>query len=184
MSDQITLQNNTDYIAQFHVRKGKQVIERLPGLDPHGKAVVPTTSSYMVTATTTIDGNTYTTAPQTVEAGMRFLAQIKQSNNQGTYDFEMVKMPGSRNNELQFEKTTLSPVRFDISKNGKFLQSVDVSEATNLVPIEIGDMFYIYAVINGVTTQTIATSDADANIVARDDTSDLDLGYFTLQQQS
>lgn len=179
----MTLINNTKHIAQFSVWKGQQVIERLPGVDPGGQVEVPTESHYTVRARVTVDGNTYTTAPQDVESGARFLAQIKQSAQEGTYDFEMVQRPGSASDELQFEKTTLQTVDFIIAKDGKPLQTIAVRDASEIVSLHIGNSFRIEAVVNGVTTRTVETSDASAVIVAAPSSSDLNTPYATLYVQ-
>ncbi len=85
----LTFINNTNFIAQFIVLKGEQVVARLPGVAPQAKLQIPSDDAYQVTATTILGGNTYTTAPQTVSGAMGFVAQVKQNVAQGTYDFEM-----------------------------------------------------------------------------------------------
>jgi hypothetical protein len=178
----ITLLNETPYVAQFTVLKGQQVIERLPGIPSGARIVVPTDSVYTVNATTIIDGNTYITPSMDVTSGTRFLAQIKQSQNQsGTYAFELVELPSTNASQLQFEKTVLPAVTFSIYKNGRLNQTVTVGTNTNLSVLNIGDIFYIHAVINGVTTQTVEASNAPATVAAINADSDLDNGYSTLE---
>jgi hypothetical protein len=176
----LTFHNTTQYIAQFVVYKGEQVVARLPGLTPNAQLQVPSDDTYEVTASTILEGNTYTSAPATVSGAMGFLAQVKQNVQQGSYDFEMLVEPSSTADHMEFQKTTLSPVTFAISKNGVHLQSVVVQDSFLMKTLQISDTYSIYAVINGVTTETVQTTNPNAVITAHVDNSDLESGYFTL----
>lgn len=176
----LTLKNDTKYIAQYVAKKGGQVIARIPGLEPSGMMSIPTDATYEVIATAVIDGNTYTSAPRDVSGATRFLAQVVQVRAQGTYEFNLVESASTKSNELQFQKTCLSPVTFTITKDGKPLQNVVVNDSFEAQSVQIGDSFSIYAVVNGVTTDTVTTSNPNATIVAVEDSSDLEHGYFTL----
>lgn len=177
----LTLRNNTHWSAMFVVYRGQQVIARLPGLASGAQMQVPATDTYQVVATTVIDGNTYTSAPVSVTGAAGFLAQLRQVASQGTYDFEVVQMASTRPDELQFQKTSLSPVTFSISRKGGLLQNVVVANSVEVVTLNIGDTYSIYAVVNGVTTDTVTTTNPAAKITAIADTSDLAFGYFTLE---
>ena len=180
--NQITLRNTTGYIAQFVVRRGQQIIARIPGVAPGARMLIPTEDTYQVIATAVIDGNTYISAPLDVHGACGFLAQVRQVSAQGTYEFDVIETASRNPNQLQFQKTCLSPVTFTITKNGRALQSVVVPDSFEIRSLEIGDTFYIHAVINGVTTDTTVTSNPNAVIVANTDTSDLESGYFTLDE--
>lgn len=177
----ITLRNTTPYIAQYIVKKGEQVIARLPGIEPGAQMLIPTEDTYQIVATTLIDGNTYTSAPMDANGPTNFLAQIKQVRDQGTYEFDVVKGPSTVSNQMQFQKTTLAPVTFTIERDGKPIQAVVVSDSFMMQTLDISDTFYVYAVINGVTTDTVVTSNADAVVTAVVETSSLEYGYFTLE---
>ena len=177
----LTLRNHTDWTAQYVVHRGDQVIARLPGLVPGAQLQVPTTAVYRVVATTVIEGNTYTSAPLEVTGAAGFLARVRQVEPQGTYVFEMVEVPSTRPDQLQFQKTSVSPVTFALSKDGVRLQNVMVANSFEMATLNIGDTYSIYAVINGVTTDTVTTTNPDATITAIADTSDLESGYFTLE---
>ena len=71
----LTFLNKTDYPAQFLVKKGEQVVARLPAIAPQAVMQVPSTDDYQVTATTIIENNTYTSAPIQVTGASGFLAQ-------------------------------------------------------------------------------------------------------------
>lgn len=176
----LTFSNSTDYIAQFVVNKGDQVVARLPGIAPGASLAVPSNNSFTVVATTVLEGNTYTSSPLTVSGATKFLAQVKQHVNQGTYDFEVQQLDSSSSTQMQFEKTTINPVTFSISQNGVFLQSVVVPNSFVLCSLNISDTYSIYAVINGVTTDVSTTTNANAKVTAVTDTSDLEAGYYTL----
>lgn len=176
----LTFLNETKWIVQYVVRRGEQVIARLPGLAPGAQLQVPDTNIYQVTATTVIAGNTYTSAPVQVTGGAGFIAEVRQSSAQGTYELEVVQVASSRPDQLQFQKTSLSPVTFAISRDGVLLQSVVVPNSFEIRTLDIADTYSIYAVINGITTGTVSTTNPAATITAVADTSSLEDGYFTL----
>ena len=176
----LTLGNTTSYIAQFVVSRGEQVIARVPGLAPGAQLQVPVTDDCTVTATTVIDGNTYTSAPLDFTGAASFLAQVRQEATQGTYVFEVIEGPSTRPDQLQFQKTTLGPVTFTLSRNGIVLQNVVVTDSFQTTTVETGQAWTVYAIVNGITTDTVTTTNPDATITAVFDTSSLDQGYFTL----
>jgi hypothetical protein len=177
---QLTLRNNTPYVAQYVVRKGDQIIARIPAVEPNALLSIPTDESFEVLATTVIDGNTYTSAPQTVEGSTGFLARVLQVPAQGTYEFDVIEVPGKAPNTLEFQKTCLGAVTFTIIKNGKPLQTVVVDNDYGRRVLDIGDTFYVYAVVNGVTTATASFTSASATITVVLSNSDLERGYVDL----
>lgn len=177
----LVFHNHTDFVAQFLVFRGEQVIARLPGIVPGAQFKVPTTDTYRVVATTVIEGNTYTSAPLEVTGAAGFLAQVRQHAAQGTYQFDVVQIASTRPDQLQFQKTSPGPVTFTISRNGATLQNVVVNDSFMIQTLNIVDTFSIYAIINGVTTDTVTITNPSATIIAIADTSDLEFGYFTLQ---
>ena len=176
----LTLRNDTPYIAQYVVHKGQQVIARLPGLAPGATLSVPVASTFEITASTILHGNTYTCAPIVMGGPAHYLAQVKEMGAPGTYEFEVVTTPSTVGNQMQFEKTSIAPVTFNITRNGVYLQSVVVQDSFIRVTLEISDVYYVYAVINGITTDNVTTSNPNATITAVADPSDTEFGYFTL----
>lgn len=176
----LVLRNNTTYDAQYVIKKGAQVIARLPAITPGATMSVPTNDVYEVIATTLIDGNTYTSAPISVTGSMGFLAQVLQVPAQGTYEFDVQEFPSSVADQLAFQKTCINPVTFTIRKDGKALQSVVVDSSTQNQTLDISNTFFIYAVIEGVTTSTLVTSNPNAIITATVNGSVLEGGYFSL----
>ncbi len=176
----LTFRNATPYIAQFVVYKGEQIVARLPGIAPNAQLQVPSDDTYQVVASTILEGNMYTSAPATVSGAMGFVAQVKQNNQQGTYDFEMKVEASNAADQMVFQKTTINPVTFTISKNGVPLQSVVVQNSFLVKTLQIGSTYSMYAVVNGVTTDTAQTTNPNALITAQLDNSDLESGYFTL----
>lgn len=176
----LILRNNTLHIAMFVVRKGEQVVARIPGLAPGAQLQIPTTGVYRVMATTMIEGNTYTSAPMDVSGATGFLARVVQVQSQGTYEFDIVQTSSTSSDQLQFQKTCPFPVTFAIARDGVPMQAVVVTDSFEVKTLDISDTFYIHAVVNGVTTSTVATTNPDAVITAVVDTSHLEQGYFTL----
>lgn len=176
----LTFRNHTDFVAQFVVFRGEQVIARLPGLSPGAELQVPTAAVYRVVATTVIEGNTYTSAPLDFTDAARFLAQVLQVPAQGAYVFEVVELASARPDQLQFQKTTPGPVTFSLSRNGVVLQNVVVTDSFQTKTVETAQEWMAYAVINGITTDTVRTTNPDATITVVVDTSTLEQGCFTL----
>lgn len=176
----LNFRNQTPYVAQFVVKKGQLVMARLPGVEPQAELHMPSDDVYSVVATTLIDGNTYSTAPVTATGPMEFLAQIKQNVKQGIYEFQMLMEPSSRADQMMFEKTTVGPVTFTILKNGTPVQSVVVSNSFMPEALTINDSYSVYAVINGITTETVQTTNPNAAITAVVDNTEIEAGYFML----
>ncbi len=176
----LTLLNETDFLVMFIVRKGDMTIARTPAFPRSAILQVPTRQTYTVVAATVIEGNTYTSAPISVSGPAGFLARILQHGAQGTYEFDMQELAPRGPNQMEFQTTTASPVTFTISCNGSHLQSVIVNDAFRTVTLSLADTYTLYAVVNGVTTQTIETADPDATIIVRampggDEVSDFEL---------
>lgn len=176
----LTFRNQTPHIAQFVAKKGQLILARLPGIAPQAELLVPSDDVYTVIATTIIDGNTYSTAPATVTGPVEFLAQVKQDAQQGTYEFQMLIEPSPRADQMRFQKTTIGPVTFTISKNGAPVQSVVVPDSFMTQAVTINDTYSVYAVVNGVTTEGVQTTNPNAVITAVVDDTVFEGGYFTL----
>jgi hypothetical protein len=177
----ITLLNNTPFTAQYVVKKGDQIIARIPGIESNAIMAIPTEETYEVIATTVIDGNTYTSAPQTVHNSMGFLAQVLQVKAQGTYEFDVLEIANSVPNTLAFQKTCLGPVTFTITKNSLPLQNVVVPDSNMTQTLDISDTFYVYAVVNGVTTATTEFTKPTSVVTAMMGNSNLESGYAWLE---
>lgn len=178
---QIICKNATQYMAQFTLLQGQMIIARLPGIAPNATIIVPINYAYEIVAVTDIGANTYTSAPQQVTGAQGFLAQVLEDAAQGTYAFEVVQVPISFPNQLQFQSTCASPVIFNISRSGVASQSVVVPNAFVKETLDIGNTFSAYAVINGVTTSTTQFTNTNATVTAVTDTTNLESGYFTLE---
>lgn len=177
----ITLCNQTQAVAQYIVKKGDQIIARIPGIEPNAQMIIPTNEIFEVVATTVIDGNTYKSRPETVKGSMGFLAQILQVPEQGTYEFDVQTKLSKKPNTLEFQKTCLGSVTFSITKDSKPLQHVVVDDNFTAQFVDISDTFYVYAVINGVTTAVSKFSNPSATVTALTNNSDLEYGYYNLQ---
>lgn len=177
----LTFGNHTDFVAQFIVSRGEQVIARLPGIAPGAQFRVPTATVYRVVATTVIEGNTYTSAPLDFTGAARFLAQVQQGPAQGVYVFEVVELASSSPDQLQFQKTAPGPVTFTLSRNGVVLQNVVVTDSFQTKTVQTAQEWMAYAIVNGITTETVRTTNPAATITVIADPGIMQDGYFTLQ---
>lgn len=181
----ITLCNTTNYIAQFVVKKGGFILARIPGIETGAQMVIPDNQTYMITASTILDDNTYTSAPVDVstgpESGQSFLAQVLQNHAQGTYDFNVEVTPSPVSNQMVFQKTCLNPVTFSLQLDGRPVQNVVVSDSFQSVSLSLDSTYHVYAIINGITTDTFSAAAATSvTVTATQDSSSGGTGYFTL----
>lgn len=176
----LTFRNKTPYIVQYFVNRGELVVAKPLGIGPDAILQVQTDGEYQIVASTIIEGNTYTSAPQAFSGAAKFLAQVKQYPSPGTYDFEMQQIASSDANQLQFEKTVLNPVTFTISRSGVELQRVVIQDGFLVKSIAISGTYSIYAVINGVTTDVSTTTNARSTITAIEDDSNTEAVRYTL----
>jgi hypothetical protein len=177
----ITLLNNTQYPAQYTILKGQLVATSLTTVAPGASVLVPAESLYTVNAATTLDGNLHTSAPLRVSPGVGFSAGIRQDAGLQTYMFEVLEIPSSGPNQLEFESSCKSEVVFTILKNSRPLQSIVLTEPFKKSILALSDTYSVRAVINGVTTDVATTNDPNATITAVDDTADSSAGYYTLR---
>lgn len=176
----LTLRNNTPFPAIYVVKKGQQTIARTPPVAPGAVFQVPGTQTRTVVAATIIEGNTYTSAPITVSGPSGLLARIVQHAPQGTYLFDMQKIPPRGPDRLEFQTTTTSPVNFTISNDGAHLQTVVVKDAFNSVTLSLAGTYSIYAIINGITTDVVQTDDVDAVVTAVESAGAFEHGDYML----
>lgn len=162
----ITLLNTTSFDAHFRVMKGEQVVTSVLAIPQNASVQIRTGNQYTVTASTTIDGNVYTSAPMSVEGNAGFLAQVIQDKLQQTATFNVVNTANASLTELQFERTCLADVLFTISRDGKPLQNIVLRDSVMQSTLTLSENWSISAVINGITTGTVTTGDMNARIRA------------------
>ncbi len=178
-ASEMILRNNTVFIAQYVIRKGDVIIARIPGITPGAQLNIPTTDAYQVTASTIIDGNTYISSPMTLEQAADLRATLRQEHS-GAYTFGLEHSPQSQLNTIILENSLVNPVQFTLSLNGRPLQSI-VLNANESQKVNIESIFHIYAIIDGVTTDLVSTTNPNAVITATENTSIPESGYFTLE---
>ena len=157
------------------------MIARLPSVPPGGTAIISTDNHFEVVASTILNGNTLTSSPIAVRGSMGFLARVQQIAAQGTYEFDLQQLPAKAANALTFEKTCIGPATFTISKEGMPMQSVVVMNSFESQSLELSDTYSVYAVVNGITTETLQFANPDTTITASIDDAALALGYVTLK---
>jgi len=174
------LRNTTAYPAIFIVKQGELVMAPQLPLAPGAELDIPTSTApcgYQVVASTEALGHTYTAAPLALSGPTHYLAQLQQQDAED--HFEVISSPATAPNQLQFEKTTLSPVYFNIERDGAPMQTVVVVNSFEQTTLQLGDTYSLFAVINGITTEAVTTDNPDAIITAVAAGNDA-AGYFTL----
>ena len=162
----LTLYNGTDHPTQFVVHKNQQYIPRLPVVHPGAALAVPTANTFEVIATTVIDGRTYTSGPIRVTDAAIFVAEVITIWPRNEYMLNIKQIPKRELRQLQFRTRCMRTISFAIKKNGQLLGSVSVSDPIETVNVDINDTYHVYAMINGVTTQTRSLTNPDTVISA------------------
>ncbi len=149
-----------EFPAQFDITQNGE-LNGIVSADIGGKVSVPTSNSYTVYAVINLDDNTYTTGIRTFEAqSQNILAQCKQRD--GTISFELVLGPGTQPNMITLRNTTRTDVQFFVRKNDTPLETVMVCGPYIQESIDTTDNYSIKAVVNGITTEDVGTSDPNA----------------------
>lgn len=159
-----------DFPAQFNITQNGD-LTGIVSASSGGKVTVPTSDSYEVYGMITLGDNIYTTGKQTFEArSQNVLAQCKQRD--GTFVFELVLSPGTQPQMITFRNTTTVDVQFHINKNDSPLEAVKVCDPYNQVSISTEDIYSIQAIVNGITTECVSTTDPNATLVTFDNNID------------
>ena len=154
----IILKNNTSVSALIYMFQGTTLSGRIPVGANGGSVMVPTTNSYSVTGTITMDdGNTYVTAPASFSSpSQNVLAQVFQ--NEGTYTFQLLTTSGTTPSAITVSNSCKYPVQFSIKRDGSPLSSVIVVDSYNDDSISTMQTYTFAGVVDGITTEPITSS--------------------------
>ena len=150
--------------AEFRLFQGINRIARV-GVHAGGKAVIPTTTEYSVQATTSMGEFTLTSNPVNFEGtSILLIAQVLSEG--GQYDFQLVGSPGVQPGAIALENTWTNPVQFKLTRPNSPFQIVTVVDENNDTEISTAQQWTVYAIINGITTQTVTVTDPNATVTA------------------
>lgn len=161
--------------AEFRLSQGSNQIARI-GVHAGAQAAIPTNSPWSAQAVTTMSGgalesNVVTFAEQSILLG----AQIVEEG--GVVDFQLVTKPGVRPWTITLQNAAPQPVQFTLTQPGSPVQIVNVVDENNSGQIPTAQQWQAYAIVNGITTQTVTTANPNATITAVADNAG---GSFTL----
>lgn len=170
----ITLVNATspssDLTAEFRLFQGNNQIARI-GVHAGARASIPTTASYSAQCSTTMGDFTLTSNTVNFSnPSVNLLAQVLVEN--GYYDFQLTMLPGTAAYTVLCENTWREPVQFKLTMPGTPVQIVTVVDEHNNSPISTVQQWTCYAIVNGITTATVTTSDPNATISILADNND------------
>lgn len=178
----LTLENDTEHVAQFVVKRGELVIARIPCVEPGGRVLVPTELEFEVIASVAVEPDAPVTASHKLGGAARFVANlVAEAQDASAPALDLVAKPANKPDALQFEKTCLNPVVFAITRDGKPLQNVVVNDAFESAVVRIGNLFSVHAVVNGRTSNHGVTSNANAHVTLTRDEEQPEGGFFTLK---
>jgi hypothetical protein len=165
----ITLVNRSGASAYFSLSQAGTPAGQI-SVGAGAYVVIPTSDTYAISATTMMaDGNTYVSAPATFTSmAQDVTAQVLQ--NGGTFTFGLVTRPGSQLSTITLTNTTKAPVQFRVARGGSPLASVQVLDAFRNGTISTKRAYGFYAVVEGVTTATIETTQNDPAVAVVRDT--------------
>ena len=151
----ITIRNTTGRAALVSVTQGSALRAEL-GIAAGGSVAVPTTASYAVTASITMDdGSTYYSATEWATSDSQtVLAQLRQK--QGTYIFELAKRPGDTISAITLSNSCKYAVRFQVKRNGSLGTSVVLENYDNAY-VSTAHTYTFSGVVDGVTMQPITS---------------------------
>lgn len=164
----IKLVNQTKVSALIYMSQGSTLSGRLP-VGPGGSVVVPTTNSYIITGTITMDdGNTYVSAPVSFTSpSQNVLAQVYQ--NEGTYTFQLLATSGTAPSQITLSNSCKFPVQFAIVRNGSPLASVIVVNDYDNDSVSTVQSYTFSGVVDGITTDPITSSDPNIIVAVQAD---------------
>ena len=90
------------------------------------------------------------------------LAQVLVEN--GYYDFQLTVQPGTQLSTILCENTWREPVQFKLTMPGTPVQIVTVVDEHDNDPISTVQQWTCYAIVNGITTSSVTTTDPSATI--------------------
>ncbi|QSQ25767.1 hypothetical protein JY651_12885 [Pyxidicoccus parkwayensis] len=166
-----TLLNTTDSSAEFRIIQGSNQVARV-GIAPGGSAKVPMGNAYTVQASTVMDHIELTTAPVSFKANAAHLLALMKMTQPGLYDFQLVQLGARQQQAIILENTWREPVTFTISRNGSPYQVVTVVDEHNTASVTTVQQWECYAIVNGITTETVQVKDPNAVISATQDNND------------
>ena len=166
-----TALNTTTFPGMLVINKGvpggpSNMFGRVAVAASGGTAIIPTTESYAVIASITMeDGNTYTSSPMTLPNGCQNLtAQMLVTG--GTFTFQVLTAAGTTPNQFTLVNTCRQPVTFNITatpaspQGVPILTSAVVVNQLDTVGVSTVETYTFQGIINGITTETLTTTPA------------------------
>jgi hypothetical protein len=165
----ITLINSYDGAdaAEFRVFQGDHQACRLR-VGRGGEATMPTDMEYVVQTTTNMDDFTLTSNTISFEGNsikgnsIILLAQIVVEK--GYSDFQLEASQGTQPDMIVLKNTWENPVHFKIIPPNDPMQIITVVDEHNYPLISTTQAWTIYAIVNGITTETVETDNPNATI--------------------
>ncbi len=159
----ITIKNSTTIPGQIIMARDGTLTGRLP-VDGRGEVIVPTSNSYTVTATVTMDdGNTFISGPVTFSSNSQDItAEVRQEN--GTFVFRLAMEAGTNPGGVTLHNHTKYPVSFSTSMNGNPLRSVTVVDDYNRGFVSTREIYSFKSIVDGVTSSSITTSNGNVTV--------------------
>lgn len=166
-----TLVNTTPTSAEFRVLQGSNQIAKV-SVAPGASARMPMGNAYSVSATTMIGGLALTTATVSFKAHSAFLIARVKLSAPGLYGFELLRIGATQPKAIVLENTWRAPVTFNITRNDSPIDILTVVDAYDELPVSTAQQWQIFAIVNGMTTPSVQTTNPDATITVYPDTDD------------
>jgi hypothetical protein len=126
-----------------------------------------------VLATTTIEGNTYTSISITATGSAGFIAKSPAACTPSYLPVRQAGNPAARTRSAGIPDDDHQPGHFHHQPSGRHLQTIAVNDASKIVTLSLVGTYSMCAIINAVTTEKMQIDDADAVTTVVEDTSDL-----------
>jgi hypothetical protein len=159
--------------AEFRLSQGadrKNQIARL-GVHAGAMAKIPTTTSYTAQAFTNMGDFTLTSNAVTFSnPSQNLLAQVLTED--GYFDFQLQAVSGNQPSAIVCENTWRQPVQFTIKQPGTPVQIITVADEHNNSIVSTAQQWECYAIVNGITTERVLTTNPNATFTLTADNND------------
>lgn len=145
---------------------------------PQHFAQLSTAHRYTVVAEHVVHGVVRRSVPVTVTGGAKFFASAIHDPSQKADVLTIEHVPDAGSKVLRFHVDGLAPVDFMIERDGAAFRTITTSDARSEYAVQIDESYTIFAVVNGITTDEVSTTNANALVtVASIDGASLSWGY-------
>jgi hypothetical protein len=171
----MTIRNSVNKPAQVTIKQGGLLLARV-GLGAHGKAeVVSCVQGVVIDASTTFGGSPLEAASLALAPAPADVTAEVAEPGEGDFQFRLVQSAPTELSAIVLSNTWREPVRFQLKAKPTGAATTIVIDANGTETVGLGGDFYLFAIVNGITTAVLTVADPSATVTITQDESGL---YF------